>query len=64
MPNFLLTMCCVLRFCLQLREVSAELTQVRSDKEHYEREADRLQDESARLAGELSKATKVRACVT
>ena len=43
----------------QLRETQQQLNQTRTDKEHFERESDRLQDESARLAAELNKSTKV-----
>jgi DNA repair exonuclease SbcCD ATPase subunit len=43
----------------QLRETQQALNQTRSDKAHFEREADRLQEESSRLSTEFNKTSKV-----
>jgi chromosome segregation ATPase len=43
----------------QLRETQQALNQMRSDKAHFEREADRLQEEASRVSGEYNKTSKV-----
>ncbi len=44
----------------QLREAQQHASQLQLDRQHYEREVDRLQEEAGRTAAELNKTAKVR----